>query len=389
MTVKIAMVAGEVSGDLLAAHLIPALKSRIPEAVFYGIGGPKMREQGFDAWFPMKKLAVIGFVEVLKHFREIFGIRRALKCRLLADPPDVFIGVDAPDFNLALEKTLKRRAIRTIHYVSPSVWAWRRGRVKKIGAAVSHLLTLFPFEPAIYEKENIPVTFVGHPLADMIPLEDGRDAARELFGISPHRPVLAFLPGSRRSELGFMADGFIATAREVAKQLPDAVFLVPLATRETRELFETAVYRAEAQDLPLRLLFGHSHEAIAASDVVLATSGTVTLEAALLKRPMVVAYKMAPLTFRLLKHLYTLPYIALPNVLAGKFVVPEFIQDDATPQNMAQALLNYFSDKTSCDRLRELFTKMHLELRQNNAEKAAAAVVRCLYGDAHRAALDA
>ncbi|MDR2508205.1 MAG: lipid-A-disaccharide synthase [Candidatus Accumulibacter sp.] len=380
-TVKIALVVGEVSGDLLASHLIQALRSKLPKAVFYGIGGSKMCEQGFDAWFNMEKLAVLGYVEVIKHFREISGIRKELKRRLLADPPDIFIGVDAPDFNLALEKALKRAGIQTIHYVSPSVWAWRGGRVKKIGAAVSHLLTLFPFESAIYEKKGIPVSFVGHPLADMIPLEDGRRGARELFDIPSQKPVIALLPGSRCSELHSMANVFIETAREVKKLLPDVMFFVPLATRETRRIFETAVYKASAGDLPFHLLFGHAREAMAAADVVLATSGTVTLEAALLKRPMVVAYKIAPLTFRLLKRLYYLPYVALPNILAGKFIVPEFIQDDATPRNMAQALLNYFFDEASRERLFDSFREIHLKLRQNNSDKAAMAVIRTLQGE--------
>lgn len=376
--VRIAMVAGEASGDLLASHLILALRAKLPNAVFYGIGGPKMIGQGFDAWYPLEKLAVRGYVEVLKHYREISGIRSKLRRRLLAQPPDVFIGVDAPDFNLALEKCLKQRGIPSIHYVSPSIWAWRGERIHKIGAAVSRILALFPFEAPLFQKQNIPVSYVGHPLADMLPLEDGRVAARELLGLSPQQPVFALLPGSRQSELQYMADTFIGTAREINKTLPNALFLVPLATRETRLLFEAALYRCEARELPVRMLFGHAHEAMMAADTVLVASGTATLEAALLKRPMAIVYKMAPFSYRLMRRMGYLPYVGLPNILAGKFVVPEFIQDDATPENLAQALLNLYADKLSCARIGECFHQLHLQLRQNTAEKAAAAILEYL-----------
>ena len=376
--VRIAMVAGEASGDLLGSHLIMALKARMPNAVFYGIGGPKMAAQGFEAWHPLEKLAVRGYVEVLRHYREISGIRSDVKRRLLAEPPDVFIGVDAPDFNLALEKTLKQRGIPSIHYVSPSIWAWRGKRIHKIGAAVSRVLALFPFEPKLYEEQGIPVSYVGHPLADMLPVEDGRNKARELLGLPPQQPVFALLPGSRQSELQYMADTFISTAREINKTLPDALFLVPLATRETRLLFETALYRCNARELPIRMLFGHAHEAMMASDAVLVASGTATLEAALLKRPMAIAYKMAPFSYRMMRRMGYLPYVGLPNILAGKFVVPEFIQDDATPENLAQALLNFYADKATCARISEVFREIHLQLKQNTAEKAASAILDSL-----------
>ena len=376
--VRIAMVAGEASGDLLASHLIKALKARIPNACFYGIGGPKMQGQGFDAWYPLEKLAVRGYVEVLKHYREISGIRSDLKKRLLADPPDVFIGVDAPDFNLSVEKALKQRGTPSIHYVSPSIWAWRGKRIHKIGAAVNRVLALFPFEPALYEKENIPVTYVGHPLADMLPVEDGRGKARSLLSLPADQPVFALLPGSRQSELAYMADTFILTAREMLARLPQAVFLVPLATRETRLLFEEAIYRCGAHDIPLRLLFGHAHEAMMAADAVLVASGTATLEAALLKRPMAIAYKMSPTSHRMMKRMGYLPYVGLPNILAGRFVVPEFIQDDATPQNLAQALLNFYADKPTCARIAAIFHDIHLQLKQNTAERAANAILSML-----------
>ncbi|WP_153115586.1 lipid-A-disaccharide synthase [Rhodocyclus tenuis] len=376
--VRIAIVAGEASGDLLASHLIAALRARLPQAEFYGIGGPKMQAQGFDAWYPLEKLAVRGYAEVLRHYREISGIRSQLRARLLADPPDVFIGVDAPDFNLALEKSLKRRGIPAVHYVSPSIWAWRGERIRKIGESVTRILALFPFEPALYEARGIPVSYVGHPLADVLPVEDGRVAARELLEISPTRPVFALLPGSRQSELQYMADTFIRTARQLSASLPEAFFLVPLATRETRLLFEQAIYRCEARDLPIRMLFGHAHDAMAAADVVLVASGTATLEAALLKRPMVIAYRMSSFSYRMMKRMGYLPYVGLPNVLAGRFVVPEFIQDDATPENLAQAMLNLHADRDNAARIGEVFRDIHLQLRQNTAEKAASAILDCL-----------
>jgi len=376
--VRIAMVAGEASGDLLAGHLIQALKARLPNAVFYGIGGPKMSAQGFNSWYPLEKLAVRGYFEVLKHYREISSIRNALTRRLLDEPPDVFIGVDAPDFNLALEKKLKNRGIQSIHYVSPSIWAWRGKRIHTIGASVSRMLALFPFEPAIYEAQGIPVSYVGHPLADILPIEDRRAEARELLSIGPQQAVFALLPGSRQSELQYMAKTFIESAQEINKQLPEALFLVPLATRETRLIFETALYQCQARDLPLRMLFGHSHDAMMAADAVLVASGTATLEAALLKRPMAIAYKMASFTYRMMRRMGYLPYVGLPNILAGKFVVPEFIQDDATPENLAQALINFYADKKTCAAIQAVFHEMHLQLKQNSAEKAASAVIDCL-----------
>lgn len=379
--VRVAMVAGEASGDLLSCHLIQAIRAKLPNAEFFGIGGPKMIGQGFKAWFPLETLAVRGYIEVLKHYREISGIRNELKRRLLADPPDVFIGVDAPDFNLALEKALKRRGVPAIHYVSPSIWAWRSKRIHKIGESVSRVLALFPFEPALYEKEGIPVSYVGHPLADMLPIEDGRDKAREMLELSAQQPVFALLPGSRQSELEYMADTFIETAKLIHQKVPNALFLVPMATRETRLLFETALYRCQARELPIRLLFGHAHDAMMASDAVLVASGTATLEAALLKRPMAIVYKMAPLSYRLMRRMGYLPYVGLPNILAGKFVVPEFIQDDATPENLAQALLNFLGDKDTCSRISEVFREIHLQLKQNTAEKAAEAILASLPAD--------
>jgi lipid-A-disaccharide synthase len=375
-TVKtIALVAGETSGDLLGSHLIEALKQSLPNARFIGIGGPKMQAAGMEIMFPMEKLAVFGFIDALIHLREILGIRNKLKALLFATPPDLFIGIDAPDFNLNLEAALKQRGVPTVHYVSPSIWAWRGERIHKIKHAVSHILTLFPFEAAIYEKAGIPVTYVGHPLADMLPELPKRDLMREQMRIQKQHKVYAFLPGSRRSEVRYLAATYIETAKEILKKEPDAQFLVPLASRETRTIFEDTLWKLDAQELPITMLFGHAHDAMIAADGVLVASGTATLEAALLKRPMVITYKMLPLTYWLSKRKAYLPYVGLPNVLAGKFVVPEILQDDATPENLAQALLNLVGDKNAVAELEVLFGHMHTQLKQDTAHKAAQAIL--------------
>lgn len=373
------MVAGEASGDLLGSHLIAALKARLPDAVFYGIGGPKMQGQGFDSWWPMEKLSVMGYWDALKHYREIAGIRRQLKRRLLDLKPDIFIGIDAPDFNLGLETDLKSAGIRTIHYVSPSIWAWRGGRIKKIGRAVNRLLALFPMEPQIYEKERIPVTYVGHPLADIIPLQTSKQAVREKLSLPRDYPIFAMLPGSRQGELEMMAETFVETAKIIRERfLPTAIFVVPLTTRETRLQFEMAIYQKQGGDVPFRLLFGHAQDALGAADVSLVASGTATLEAAMLKRPMVITYKIAKFSYWLMKRMAYLPFVGLPNILAGRFVVPEILQDQATPENLAEALVKLYQDKDNAMAVEEAFTDLHLQLRQNTAEKAAQAVIECL-----------
>lgn len=276
--VRIAMVAGEASGDLLASHLIAALKTRLPTARFYGIGGPKMDGQGFESGFPLEKLAVRGYAEVLRHYREISGIRNTLKKRLLAEPPDIFIGVDAPDFNLGLERALKQHGIPAVHYVSPSIWAWRGRRIHKIDAAVSHILALFPFEPALYEKEGIPVSYVGHPLADVLPLEDGRENTRTLLELSPQRPVLPYSQEAGSRSCSSWPIPSLARQWRSAAGSRMHCFWFPWPTRETRLQFEEALYRCHARELPVRMLFGHAHEAMMAADVVLVASGTATLE---------------------------------------------------------------------------------------------------------------
>lgn len=377
--VRIAVVAGEASGDLLASHLIAALKAKLPDAIFYGIGGPRMEAKGFDAWWPMEKLAVMGYVDALKHYREIAGIRRQLKKRLLDIRPDIFIGVDAPDFNLGLEADLKAAGVKTIHYVSPSIWAWRGGRIKKIGRAVNRVLALFPMEPPLYERERIPVTYVGHPLADIIPLETNRFAVREKLAMPRDVPIFALLPGSRQGELAMMAETFVQTAKLIRERhFPNALFVVPLTTRETRLQFEMAIYTQEATDIPFRLLFGHAQDALGAADVSLVASGTATLEAALIKRPMVITYKIAKLSYWIMKRMAYQPFVGLPNVLAGREVVPEILQDQATPENLAEALVKLYEDKANAEAIAEVFTDIHYQLRQNTAEKAANAVIQCL-----------
>jgi len=373
--IRIGIVAGEASGDLLGSHLIHALRKHVPDIEFVGIVGPKMLAAGATALFPMEKLAVRGYVEVLRHYREILGIRRQLKRHFLKNPPDIFIGIDAPDFNLNLEAALKASGIPTIHYASPSIWAWRGKRIHKIARAVSRILVLFPFEAPIYQRAGIAVTYVGHPLADMLPEEPDRTAARSQLRLPQQGRVIALLPGSRQSELAAMADLFVQTAQEIHKRSPGTHFLVPLVTRETRKLFEAAVYRAEAHDLPLTVLFGHADDAMTAADAVLVASGTATLEAALLKRPMVITYKMPQLSWQLMHRRGYLPYVGLPNILAGRFVVPELLQHDATPQNLAQALLNLVNDKIVTQGLVAEFTRQHRELKQDTADKVARAIL--------------
>lgn len=372
----IAIVAGEASGDLLGSMLMTAIKEAAPSVRFIGIGGPKMQAIGMDVLFPMEKLAVRGYVEVLRHYREIVGIRSKLRERFLAEPPDLFIGVDAPDFNLDLELALKQSGVPTVHYVSPSIWAWRGERIHKIKQAVSHVLALFPFEAPLYEKAGVPVTYVGHPLADFLPYQPKRAEMREQMRIMPKTAkVFAFLPGSRQSEVRQLAHTYIETAKLILQKLPEAQFLVPLASRETRNIFEEVLWKLEAQQLPITMLFGHAHDAMVAADGVLVASGTATLEAALLKRPMVITYKMPALSWWLHKRKMYQRYVGLPNILAGRFVVPEILQDDATPENLAQALLNLVNNKNAVAELEETFGAMHQTLRQNTAQKAASAIL--------------
>jgi len=374
----VGIVAGEASGDLLGSQLIDALREILPHLRFTGIGGPRMQSAGMEVLFPLEKLAVRGYLEVARHFVEILGIRRQLRRRFIANPPDVFIGIDAPDFNLGLERSLKAHGIPTVHYVSPAIWMWRKERIHGIKRAVSKMLTLFPFEVPIYRQAGIDVEFVGHPLTDILDQVPGRTAAREQLRLPASATVIALLPGSRQSELEHMADLFVQTAKMINECAPHMLFLVPLVTRETREMFEAALYRNQAGDLPLTVLFGHAQDAMSAADVVLAASGTATLEAALLGRPMVITYKMPAASHWLLSGKGYLPYYGLPNILAGEFVVPEIIQDDATPQNLSQALLNLLGDATVRTRLERKFAAISASLQRGAARRAALAVLPLL-----------
>ena len=375
MATRIAMVAGEASGDLLASHLIRAIRDKQPDAEFYGIGGPKMQAEGFNALWASERLAVHGYVDALKRYRELSGIRKMLLRRVRREQPDAFIGVDAPDFNLWLEARVRAAGIPAVHFVSPSIWAWRGGRIKAIARSVSHMLCLFPFEPALYEKAGVPVSYVGHPLADVFPLVPDRAAARERLNLPDDRRVIALLPGSRQSEVRNLAETYIATARILAGRHPDLCFVVPLATRETRQLFAHALHAVAAEELPIRMLFGHAVDAMTAADAVLVASGTASLEAALLKRPMVISYRIGKWQYRLMKRMAYQPWVGLPNILSNETVVPELLQDAATPEALADALDAWLMDADACARLAERFTELHLQLRQNTAERAAAAIL--------------
>src|SRR5262245_1099704 len=372
------MVAGEASGDLLAAPRMAALKARRNPIRFAGIGGPRMEALGFESHYPMDKLSVRGYAEVLMHYREIMGIRRRMAKSLLAERPDVFIGVDASDFNLGLERQLKDAGIPAIHYVSPSVWAWRGWRVRKIARSVTRILVMFPFEAPLYEKAGVPVTYVGHPLADLIPVTPNKLEARAQLRLPSGKLIVALLPGSRRSEMQHMASSFILAAHRFRQEVHDVHFVCPTVTRATRDMFERAVHEHQRTDLPLTLLFGHSHEALAAADLALVASGTATLETALFKTPMVIAYRQSPITWRLMRGMLYLPYVGMPNILAGERLVPELLQDDATPAALAEALLALWRDKPARERQLARFHEFHELLRQNTAEKAAEAVLQVL-----------
>ncbi len=374
----IAIVAGEASGDLLGAHLVKALKAEMPHAEFTGIGGPKMEAEGFRSRFPMEALAVRGYVEVLRHYFKITAIRRRLARQLLNEKPDLFIGIDAPDFNLSLERRLKRAGIRTAHYVSPSIWAWRGSRIKHIAKAVNHMLVLFPFEAELYRSAGVAVTFVGHPLADIIPEHDQTAEMRALLKVPPGSKIVTLMPGSRQSELAYLGVLFAQTAKAVSQAIPNVHFLVPLLSRETRAQFDQALYDAGGTDLPVTVLFGHGRDALAASDAALIASGTATLEAALLRKPMVIAYRMNNLTWKLMSRLRYQPWVGLPNILSGEFVVPELLQDEATPGNLAQALINLLRDPVVMERLPHKLAHLHLSLRMNTAQRAAAAIRQML-----------
>lgn len=376
--IRIGIVAGEASGDLLAAGLVRTLRELHPDLEFEGIAGPQMIAEGVVAKFPMEKLAVRGYVEVLRHFRQILDIRKHLKEYWLARPPHLFIGIDAPDFNLGLEETLKQAGIPTVHFVSPSIWAWRGRRIKQIARAVTHMLLVFPFEKSLYQHAQIPATYVGHPLADSIPLLADRAGARRELNIGTANPVFAFLPGSRQSEVTLHARMFLETMALLEQRHPDGVFLMPLVSQETVALMHAEIGRFAPISRRLTILQGKAQQAMTAADVVLVASGTATLEAALLKRPMVITYKVSVLTAMLMWPRRLLPYIGLPNILAGEMLVPEILQRRATPQRLAAALDAQLEDTGARKKLIEKFTQMHIELRQNSAQQAAQTIMQFL-----------
>ena len=377
---RVGMVAGEASGDLLGSHLIAALKARRPGVRFGGIGGPRMAAEGFESRYPMEKLSVRGYGELLGHYREIMAIRRSLARELLRERPDLFIGVDSSGFNLGLERRMKDAGIPAIHYVSPSIWAWRGWRIREIARSVSHMLVMFPFEEPLYRKAGVPVTYVGHPLADVIPQQPKKDEARAQLRLPGKKLVVALLPGSRRSELHYMATTFVLAAHRFRQEVPEVHFVCPTVTRQTRDMFERAVHEQQRTDLPLTLLFGHSHEALAAADLALVASGTATLEAALFKTPMVITYRQSPITWAIMRSLLYMPYVGLPNILAGERLVPELLQDKATPAALAAALVDLLRDTAAQRRQIARFHEFHDLLRQNTATKAAGAVLGVLQG---------
>ena len=368
---RIALVAGEASGDILGAGLMRALKARHPAIEFIGVGGPLMQAEGLTSYFPMERLSVMGLVEVLGRLRELLARRKLLIKTLIDERPDVFIGIDAPDFTLNIELKLRQAGIKTVHYVSPSVWAWRQKRVLKIREGCDLMLTLLPFEARFYEEKGVPVRFVGHTLADAIPLQADRDAARTELGLVAG-PLVALMPGSRGGEVGRLGSLFFDAAERLQALKPGVRFVLPCASPQRRVQIETLL---QGRNLPLTLLDGQSHLALAACDAVLIASGTATLEALLYKRPMVVAYRLAPLTFWILKRMVKSPYISLPNLLAQRLLVPELLQDDATPEALAQTLLPLIDGGAEQTRG---FDAIHRTLRRDASNQAADAVLELI-----------
>ena len=377
---RIGIVAGEASGDLLAAGLIKAIKAEHPAAEFEGIAGPAMIEAGCKALYPAEKLAVMGLVEVLAHYRELKGIQNHLVRHFLDHPPDVFIGVDAPDFNLTVERKLKQQGIKSVHYVSPSVWAWRQYRIKKIARSVDLMLTLFPFEAEFYRRHHVAVEFVGHPLAEMIPLESDPVVARQQLNLPPDKKLVALLPGSRMSEAKMLSQLMLAAAVQVAEQSPGTEFVIPLATPAIRQHVE-AVYDSLTDKPVVHMFDGQSRQVMAAVDVIMLASGTAALEAMLFKRPMVVTYKLAPLTYMIVKLLIKTRFVSLPNILAGREVAKELIQKQATPVNLAKEVLRLLKDSGASEEMAQCFKQIHLQLRQDASRKAAMAVLGLVAGE--------
>ncbi|HYF18810.1 MAG TPA: lipid-A-disaccharide synthase [Ramlibacter sp.] len=378
MSPRIAMVAGETSGDLLAGLLLGGLRRRWPDLQAAGIGGPEMGRQGFQAWWPHEKLAVRGYVEVLRHYREIVGIRRDLRERLLQERRHLFIGVDAPDFNLDLELALRQHALKTVQFVCPSVWAWRPQRIEKIRRACDHVLCIFPFEPDLLQRHGIAATYVGHPLANVVPLEVDRAAARIGLGLPVEGELVAVLPGSRASEIQYLAGPFFKAAALARAERPGLRFVVPTLP-PLRRAVEKAARRAGLGE-GLHIVEGQSHVALAACDVTLIASGTATLEAALFRRPMVIAYRMNPISWHITQRKRLQPWVGLPNILSGDFVVPELLQGDATPPRLASALLEWLGSPARMAAVQETFTVLHHRLRRDTASLATDAIEKVLQG---------
>lgn len=370
---RIGVIAGEASGDMLGAGLIHALRERYPEARFAGVGGPRMLACGFETLYPMDRLSVMGLVEPLKRLPELLRLRRRLCRYFLREKFDLVVSIDSPDFNLGLQRWLRRRGVRTAHYVSPSVWAWRRGRIRGIARAVDRMLVLFPFEEQIYKDHGVPVTCVGHPLADAFALEPDVAAARAALGLVAGEPVVALLPGSRSGEVAQLGSVFLEAAQWLKEHEPGVRFVLPAASEERLVQLRTMLAEYSLDGVTL-LPPGHSQQAMTAADAVLMASGTTTLEAMLLKKPMVVAYRMGPWSYRILSRLVKAPYIALPNLLAGRELVPELLQDAVQPQRLGELVLEQLRDRVLRRSLHEAFTELHLELRRGASERAAAAL---------------
>ena len=370
---RIGIVVGEASGDQLGAGLMAALQKAHPDAVFEGVAGTKMQALGCHSLYPMETLSVMGLVEPLKRLPALLRMRRGLVDHFIRQPPDVFIGIDAPDFNLGIELRLKKAGIPTVHYVSPSVWAWRQGRIKKIARAVDHMLTLLPFEAEFYRRHHVPVTFVGHPLADDLAMEPDMQGARGLFDLPLEGTVVALLPGSRQSEVAALGELFLDTARLCLKQKPGLSFILPAANPARRKQIDAML--AEASDLPVKVVDGQSHSAMEAADLVLLASGTTALEAMLLKKPMVVSYKMGWLSNAIISRMLKVPYVSLPNLLAGRELVPEALQNQATAENLTRLVLERLNDPALIEKLHSEFTALHRQIKCKGNDKAAEAVL--------------
>ena len=377
---SVALVAGEVSGDLLAARLLSGLRGHLPDARFHGIGGPNMEQHGFVSDWPLDRLTVRGLFEVIPRYREIKGIQNALRDQLLAERPAVFIGADYPGFNLGLEQQLRAAGIPTVHYIGPQIWAWRGWRIKKIVKAVSHMLVIFPFEEEIYRQAGVPVTYVGHPLAELIPLQPDEAAARRVLGLPEDANVVTLMPGSRMGELKHNAAAFVGACKLLRQRDHSLRFVAPMAGEKQRQYFLELVAQAGLQDIDIMLLDGQSHTAIAAADAVLVASGTASLEVALFKKPMVIAYKMMRASWEIMRHMGYQPWIGLPNILAREFLVPELLQHAATPEALAEAMWRQLSDVPGRLRLVQRFTDMHQSLLRDSARDSAAAVMQVIAG---------